>query len=93
MKSEEIIKERGYAKGLITKTITNLKTIPKKPDNLEQVKEKLNNLSELITKFEEIHTRLYSQLHDEEERHKHRNTEISSSKTRKTMKKDYKAGL
>ena len=68
MKSEEIIKERGYAKGLITKTITSLKAIPKKPDNVEQVKEKLNNLSELIIKFEEIHTRLYSQLHDEEEK-------------------------
>ena len=46
MKSQEetvsdissIIKERGYAKGQITKAISNLKAIPKNPDNVGQTK-------------------------------------------------------
>jgi len=60
-----IRKERGIAKGLITRLINNIDNIPKNKEHVEKVKEKISSLPEIVQRFEEAHQLYIASLKDD----------------------------
>jgi len=60
-----IRKERGVAKGLITRLINNIDNIPKNKEHVEKVKENISSLPEIVQRFEEAHQLYIASLKDD----------------------------
>ena len=57
-------KERGIAKGVLTRLINGIEKIPKTKENLQKIKEKLNLLPETVQRFEAAHQHYVTTLKD-----------------------------